>query len=159
MNRTLAVVAGSSLMVLASCARPVADELAGVREHLLDLGDCFLGPLVELGRLAGKIGDRLGRRVWADSHTLPLEAGHLIATQEEIAIQVTSSIASEYGIIARRLSAESRTTQSAGTFPSRSTTRRDHIERQHTTSAPQRRPGRPTPRPFCPPELSAPLRA
>jgi adenylate cyclase len=48
------------------------------------------------------------RRVWADSHTLPLEAGHLIATQEDIAQRVVTAIASEYGIIARRLSAESR---------------------------------------------------
>ena len=48
------------------------------------------------------------RRVWADSHTLPLEAGHLIATQEDIAQRVVAAIASEYGIIARRLSAESR---------------------------------------------------
>jgi adenylate cyclase len=48
------------------------------------------------------------RRVWADSYTLPLEAGRLIATQEEIALRVVGAIASEYGIIARRLSAESR---------------------------------------------------
>jgi len=49
-----------------------------------------------------------GRRIWADSYTHPLEAGHLIATQEEIALSVTGTIASEFGIIARRLSAESR---------------------------------------------------
>ncbi|HSN56506.1 MAG TPA: hypothetical protein VLT32_17695, partial [Candidatus Sulfomarinibacteraceae bacterium] len=48
------------------------------------------------------------RRVWTDSHTLPLEAGHLIATQEDIAKRLVAAIASEYGIIARRLSAESR---------------------------------------------------
>jgi adenylate cyclase len=49
-----------------------------------------------------------GRRIWADSYTHPLEAGHLIATQEEIALSVAGTIASEFGIIARRLSAESR---------------------------------------------------
>ena len=54
-----------------------------------------------------------GRRIWADSYTHSLEAGHLIATQEEIALRVVSSIASEHGIIARRLSAESRTKRPA----------------------------------------------
>jgi len=49
-----------------------------------------------------------GHRIWADSYTHPLEAGHLIATQEEIALSVAGTIASEFGIIARRLSAESR---------------------------------------------------
>jgi len=49
-----------------------------------------------------------GRRIWADSYTHPLEAGHLIATQEEIALSVAGTIASEFGIITRRLSAESR---------------------------------------------------
>ncbi|MEX1311686.1 MAG: hypothetical protein AB1Z65_14770, partial [Candidatus Sulfomarinibacteraceae bacterium] len=49
-----------------------------------------------------------GRRIWADSFSHPLEAGHLIATQEEIALSVAGTIASEFGIIARRLSAESR---------------------------------------------------
>lgn len=48
------------------------------------------------------------RRIWADSYTLPLEVGQLIATQEEIASRVVGLIASEYGIISRRLSAESR---------------------------------------------------
>jgi len=49
-----------------------------------------------------------GRRIWADSYTHPVEAGHLIATQEEIALNVVGTIASEFGIIAQRLSAESR---------------------------------------------------
>ncbi len=49
-----------------------------------------------------------GRQIWADASTHPPDASELIATQEEIAQRVVSSIASEYGIIARRLSAESR---------------------------------------------------
>lgn len=51
---------------------------------------------------------RSGRRIWADSSTHPLEAGRLIATQERFAATVVATIASEFGIIARRLSAESR---------------------------------------------------
>jgi len=49
-----------------------------------------------------------GRQVWADASCHPPEASALIATQEQIAHAVVGSIASEYGIIARRLSAESR---------------------------------------------------
>jgi len=49
-----------------------------------------------------------GEQAWAESFSHPLEASSLIATQEEIAAKVVSTIASEYGIIARRLSAESR---------------------------------------------------
>jgi len=51
---------------------------------------------------------RDGRQIWADSYTHLLAANHLISTQEEIANRVVGTIASEYGIIARRLSAESR---------------------------------------------------
>lgn len=49
-----------------------------------------------------------GRRIWSDSSTHPLEASRLITTQEQIAQSVVTSIATEFGIIARRLSAESR---------------------------------------------------
>jgi len=49
-----------------------------------------------------------GRQIWAEAYTHPLEASSLIATQEEIARSVVAAIGSEYGIIARRLSAESR---------------------------------------------------
>jgi len=49
-----------------------------------------------------------GRQLWAEAYSHPLEAGRLIATQEEIARSVVGAIASEYGIIARRLAAESR---------------------------------------------------
>ena len=49
-----------------------------------------------------------GRQLWAEAYTHPLEASRLIATQEEIARSVVAAIASEYGIIARRLAAESR---------------------------------------------------
>jgi len=49
-----------------------------------------------------------GRQLWAEAYSHPLEAGRLIATQEEIARSVVAAIASEYGIIARRLAAESR---------------------------------------------------
>jgi adenylate cyclase len=49
-----------------------------------------------------------GRQLWAEAYTHPLKAGRFIATQEEIARDVVAAIASEYGIIARRLAAESR---------------------------------------------------
>ena len=49
-----------------------------------------------------------GRQIWAEGYSNPLEAGRMIATQEEIAHQVVTAIGGEYGIIARRLSAESR---------------------------------------------------
>ena len=49
-----------------------------------------------------------GRQIWAEAYTHPLEAGRLFATQEEIARSVVAAIGSEYGIIARRLSAEAR---------------------------------------------------
>lgn len=49
-----------------------------------------------------------GRQVWADASSHPAEAAMLIATQEQIATSVVGAIASEYGIIAQRLSAESR---------------------------------------------------
>ncbi len=49
-----------------------------------------------------------GRQIWAEAFKYPLEACQMIATQEEIARRVIAAIGSEYGIIARRLSAESR---------------------------------------------------
>lgn len=49
-----------------------------------------------------------GHQLWAEAYTHPLEAGRFIATQEDIARSVVAAIASEYGIIARRLAAESR---------------------------------------------------
>ena len=49
-----------------------------------------------------------GRQIWAEGYSNPLEASRMIATQEEIAHQVVAAIGGEYGIIARRLSAESR---------------------------------------------------
>jgi tetratricopeptide (TPR) repeat protein len=49
-----------------------------------------------------------GRQLWAEAYTHPLEASRFIATQEKIARSVVAAIASEYGIIARRLAAESR---------------------------------------------------
>jgi adenylate cyclase len=49
-----------------------------------------------------------GRQIWADASTHPVEASRLISTQEQIAHSVVAAIASEFGIIARRLSAESR---------------------------------------------------
>ena len=49
-----------------------------------------------------------GERIWAESYAQPLEASRLIGAQEELARNVVAAIASEYGIIARRLSSESR---------------------------------------------------
>jgi adenylate cyclase len=60
-------------------------------------------------RVAMRLTDATdGRQLWAEAYTHPLEAGLLIATQEKIARSVVDAIASEYGIIARRLAAESR---------------------------------------------------
>ncbi|MEE4271506.1 MAG: hypothetical protein V2I67_07530, partial [Thermoanaerobaculales bacterium] len=47
-------------------------------------------------------------QIWADASTHPLDASHLIATHERIANDVVAAVAGEFGIIARRLSAESR---------------------------------------------------
>jgi adenylate cyclase len=49
-----------------------------------------------------------GRQVWARAFKHSLAAADLIETQEEIAANVVAAIASDYGIIARRLAAESR---------------------------------------------------
>lgn len=54
------------------------------------------------------IDTRSGEQVWAEAFTHPLEASRLIATQEQIAGSVVAAVASEFGIIARRLSSESR---------------------------------------------------
>jgi adenylate cyclase len=51
---------------------------------------------------------RNGEQIWAEAFTHPLEASRLIATQEQIAGSVVAAVASEFGIIARRLSSESR---------------------------------------------------
>jgi len=48
------------------------------------------------------------RQVWGTSYKVPLEAASLIATQEELARDVIAAIAGEYGVIARRLTRESR---------------------------------------------------
>jgi adenylate cyclase len=49
-----------------------------------------------------------GKQVWADAYSHPVDASRLIETQERIAQSVVAAIASEFGIIARRLAAESR---------------------------------------------------
>jgi adenylate cyclase len=60
-------------------------------------------------RVSTQLTDTIdGHQLWAESYTHPLEAGRFIATQEDIARSVVAAIASEYGIIARRLAAESR---------------------------------------------------
>ncbi|MCL7986308.1 MAG: hypothetical protein M8872_13735, partial [marine benthic group bacterium] len=48
------------------------------------------------------------RQVWGTSYKIPLETVSLIATQEELARDVMAAIAGEYGVIARRLTRESR---------------------------------------------------
>ncbi len=52
---------------------------------------------------------RTGQQIWSDSYKVDLEAAGLIATEEDIARNVIAAIADEFGIIARRLSKESRT--------------------------------------------------
>ncbi len=51
---------------------------------------------------------RLRQQIWAEAYTHSLDASRLIETHEEIARNVVTAIGSEYGIIAQRLSAESR---------------------------------------------------
>ena len=51
---------------------------------------------------------RSGRRFWSRPYKHSVQANRLIATQEKIARSVVAAIGSEYGIIARRLSGESR---------------------------------------------------
>ena len=51
---------------------------------------------------------RDGQEVWADAYARPAVASELIATQEQIARAVVGAIAGEFGVIIRRLSAESR---------------------------------------------------
>ena len=59
------------------------------------------------------VDTRDGEQLWAEAFTHPLEASPLIATQEKIAASVVAAVASEYGVIARRLSSESRKTAPA----------------------------------------------
>lgn len=60
-------------------------------------------------KIAAQLTDtRTSRHVWAESYKVPLEASTLIATQEELAREVIAAIAGEYGVIARRLTRESR---------------------------------------------------
>ena len=49
-----------------------------------------------------------GVQIWGDSYKSDLTAADLIAMQEDIAHRVTGAIADQYGLISRRLSAESR---------------------------------------------------
>jgi tetratricopeptide (TPR) repeat protein len=54
-----------------------------------------------------------GRQIWSHAYSIDLGAADLIETQEEIARGVIAAIAGEYGIIARRLSDESRSKRPA----------------------------------------------
>ena len=85
-----AVAAGKNLgvrFVLAGTIRR-GGETVKVTAHLVDV--------------------RNGQQAWAETFSPPLEASRLIATQEQIAASVVGAVASEFGIIARRLSSESR---------------------------------------------------
>ncbi len=63
----------------------------------------------ETVKVSARLTDTVdGHQVWADASSHPPEASRLIVTQEQIALGVVGSIASEYGVMARRLSAESR---------------------------------------------------
>jgi adenylate cyclase len=48
------------------------------------------------------------RQLWGESYKLPLDAGRLIAVQEELARDLMAAVADEYGVISRRLTRESR---------------------------------------------------
>ena len=63
----------------------------------------------ETVKVSARLSDaRDGRQVWADAYSHTAAASELISTQEQIAQDVVGSVASEFGIIARHLSAESR---------------------------------------------------
>ncbi len=72
-----------------------------------------LGGSVRLDSVELKIAAQLTdaatvRQVWGESYKVPLEATGLIATQEALARDVIAAIAGEYGVIAQRLTRESR---------------------------------------------------
>jgi TolB-like protein/Tfp pilus assembly protein PilF len=103
-------------LVVIPC-RPAADA-AGLPADPLDLARAAGARFVLQGAVRRdaetvKVSTRLtdvksGTHVWAEAYTHPIAANELIATQEKIASSVVATVASEYGIIARRLSAESR---------------------------------------------------
>ena len=95
--------------------RGVAGEgLGRLRELSRDVGARFvLGGSVRRDASHWKVSVHLtdavaGHQIWGDTYKVELEAAKLIETQEEIARRVVSATAGEYGIIARRLSRESR---------------------------------------------------
>lgn len=60
-------------------------------------------------KIAANLTDTvLVRQVWGQSYKVPLEASHLIRTQEDLARDVIAAIADDYGVIARRMIGESR---------------------------------------------------
>jgi adenylate cyclase len=72
------------------------------------LGGSVRRDAVEL-KIAAQLTDTATvRQVWGESYKVPLEASGLIATQEELARDVIAAIAGEYGVIAKRLTRESR---------------------------------------------------
>lgn len=103
-------------IIVVSC-QP-ATRSAGLPADPVELGHAtgarfMLGGTVRRDEETVKVSMRLtdvksGRQIWAHAYKHPLEANRLIATQEAIARSVVAAIASEYGIIARRLAAESR---------------------------------------------------
>ena len=103
-------------VVAVPCQRVVSGGSGDVR--LLDLSGevgarFLLGGSVRRDESAVKVTAQLNdstmdRQIWGRSYTVDLEAAGLIATQEGIARDVIAAIAGEYGIIANRLSGESR---------------------------------------------------
>jgi adenylate cyclase len=98
---------------------PVAGGGVLVREVSRDVGARFLvGGSVRSDVSRRKVSVHLtdattGRQIWGDAYSIDLGAADLIETQEEIARGVIAAIAGEYGIIARRLSGESRSKRPA----------------------------------------------
>ena len=93
----------------------VTGERGSARRDLgRDVGARFLlGGTVRRSASSLKVSAQLidtttGEQVWGDSRKVPLEAASVIETQEEIARDVVSAVAGEYGVIARRLSREAR---------------------------------------------------
>jgi len=103
-------------IVVVPCQRVenVLDSPQAMMQICRDLGARFLlDGSVRRDATTAKVSARLvdtttGRQVWARAFKHSLAAVDLIETQEEIAADVVTAVGSEYGIIARRLAAESR---------------------------------------------------
>jgi tetratricopeptide (TPR) repeat protein len=108
-------------IVVVPCRRDgrAAGSAPDQQRRCRDLGTRFLlGGTVRRDATTAKVSARLvdantGQQVWGQTFKHSLAAADLIETQEKIAASVVAAIGGEYGIITRRLAAESRTKRPA----------------------------------------------